>query len=110
MQTGRGSSNEYLGSPPFYAINRGKRSVVLDLKVEDDREALERLIATADVFLSNYRSVGGVRACLDLHAGNGALPCLSHAVLDRVASGCPRNLWQLHALSCKWRRECGATC
>ena len=55
MQTGRGSNNEYLGSPPFYAINRGKRSVVLDLKSADDLASLDRLIATADVFLSNYR-------------------------------------------------------
>jgi crotonobetainyl-CoA:carnitine CoA-transferase CaiB-like acyl-CoA transferase len=35
--------------------NRGKRSVALDLRTEGGREILERLLATADVFLTNFR-------------------------------------------------------
>lgn len=43
------------GSPPFDLDNRGKRSVALDLRTEEGRADLERLVAVADVFLSNQR-------------------------------------------------------
>lgn len=39
----------------FHAHNRGKRAIVLDLKKPQAREVLYRLVATADVFMSNMR-------------------------------------------------------
>jgi crotonobetainyl-CoA:carnitine CoA-transferase CaiB-like acyl-CoA transferase len=39
----------------FATFNRNKRSVVLDLRSEDGRDALRRLIARADVLVDNYR-------------------------------------------------------
>ena len=48
-------------SAVFANCNRGKRSVVLDLKVSDDRDALVRLLATADVLLCNWRPAVGER-------------------------------------------------
>jgi crotonobetainyl-CoA:carnitine CoA-transferase CaiB-like acyl-CoA transferase len=39
----------------FVNINRGKRSVVLDLRKDADKEALRALIATADVFIHSMR-------------------------------------------------------
>jgi crotonobetainyl-CoA:carnitine CoA-transferase CaiB-like acyl-CoA transferase len=38
----------------FLRMNRGKRSIVLDLKDGADRDVLERLIAKADVIVENY--------------------------------------------------------
>ncbi len=39
----------------FQSINRNKRSVVLDLKTEEGRDALLKLVAGADVLVENYR-------------------------------------------------------
>jgi crotonobetainyl-CoA:carnitine CoA-transferase CaiB-like acyl-CoA transferase len=39
----------------FLGVNRGKRSVVLDLKQARDREALHALVATADVLMHSIR-------------------------------------------------------
>jgi crotonobetainyl-CoA:carnitine CoA-transferase CaiB-like acyl-CoA transferase len=39
----------------FLAVNRGKRSVALDLARPDAQEALRRLAATADVVVENFR-------------------------------------------------------
>ena len=40
----------------FTNVNRGKRSVVLDLRAEADKAALTRLIQSADVFIHSMRS------------------------------------------------------
>jgi crotonobetainyl-CoA:carnitine CoA-transferase CaiB-like acyl-CoA transferase len=39
----------------FLSVNRGKRSICLDLKAEADREVLKRLVACADVVVENFR-------------------------------------------------------
>ena len=39
----------------FQSINRGKESIALDLKNDDDRAILEDLLGTADVVVENFR-------------------------------------------------------
>jgi CoA:oxalate CoA-transferase len=39
----------------FASINRGKRSIALDLRAPEDRETFERLLAKADVLIENFR-------------------------------------------------------
>jgi crotonobetainyl-CoA:carnitine CoA-transferase CaiB-like acyl-CoA transferase len=44
-----------LYSPHFQAYNRNKRSIACDLKQAADRELFDRLIASADVYIQNFR-------------------------------------------------------
>ena len=63
----------------FVAMNRNKRGIVLDAHSELGRELLRRLLAEADVFVTNYRHEALVRmglAYADLSATN---PRLVHA-------------------------------
>lgn len=58
---GVGDTLRYLGgssigvSPAFLSCNRGKQSLALDLKSADGMAIVEKLIANADVVISNYR-------------------------------------------------------
>src|SRR3954470_21205444 len=51
-------------SPSFNAVNRGKRSVVLNLKTREGVETVKALARSADVFVENYRP--GVMEALGL--------------------------------------------
>ena len=42
-------------APQYVAVNRGKRSVCIDLKTDVGAKVIQSLLATADVFLTNYR-------------------------------------------------------
>ena len=42
-------------SPAFNAVNRGKRSLVVNLKVPDGQHLLKRLAASSDILIENYR-------------------------------------------------------
>ncbi len=63
-------------SPAFFAMNRGKKSLTLNLKDDSGRELLERLLAEADVVIENFRPGVMARLGLDyerLHARNPRL-------------------------------------
>ncbi|MEV5898406.1 CoA transferase [Streptomyces sp. NPDC052127] len=49
-----GPDDDYI-SGGFASYNRGKKSVELDLTAQDDRQAFEELLTTADVLISNLR-------------------------------------------------------
>ena len=57
----------------FMAVNRNKRSLALDLKQPDGKSVLQRLIATADVLLTNIRPAAlarlgfGYEACQQIN-------------------------------------------
>jgi crotonobetainyl-CoA:carnitine CoA-transferase CaiB-like acyl-CoA transferase len=44
-----------MGTAFFPLFNRGKRSMVLDFANADDRETMDQLLASADVFVENFR-------------------------------------------------------
>lgn len=52
---GKPANNRGMGSCHM-TLNRGKRSIVLDLKADDDRETMRELLGTADLFIHNVRA------------------------------------------------------
>jgi crotonobetainyl-CoA:carnitine CoA-transferase CaiB-like acyl-CoA transferase len=74
-------------SGKFINFNRNKRSIVIDLKKKDGHAALLRLIARADVFVSNVRPEALARAGLD-HASLAKLnPRLIHCSILAFGRG-----------------------
>ncbi|HRD46623.1 MAG TPA: CoA transferase [Caulobacter sp.] len=51
--SGKGPSKEM--GPGYVAFNRNKRSIALDLKTEEARTVLRKLVETGDVFIHNMR-------------------------------------------------------
>ena len=52
----------------FASVNRNKRSVVLDLRTDEGRQALHRLLETADLLVHNYRPATAGRLGLETDA------------------------------------------
>lgn len=73
--------NEMAGNPTFDLDNRGKRAVVLDVGKPEGREALARLAATADVFITNVRPAALKRAGLDEETLRAANPRLVYTLV-----------------------------
>ena len=71
----------------FLQINRNKRSVALDLKTEDAKDVLRRLIPTVDVLVSNIRPAGMAR----LGFGYDTCKALNPRLIYAVATGFGQN-------------------
>ena len=65
--------------PGFIALNRGKRSIVLNLKQPEDLAVMRDLIADADVFMLNVRGKGAERLGLDYEAVAALNPAIIYA-------------------------------
>ena len=65
----------------FLTINRGKRSIVLDLKQQEGREAVLRLAQRADVLVTNIRPAAMARLGLGQEAVRAANPRLIYAAI-----------------------------
>jgi crotonobetainyl-CoA:carnitine CoA-transferase CaiB-like acyl-CoA transferase len=64
------------GNPVFELENRGKRSLVLDIGKPEGREALLRVLADTDIFITNLRPGALKRARLDYDSIKADLPRL----------------------------------
>lgn len=68
--------------PQFVAVNRGKRSVCLDMSTDLGKQAVHALLANADVFLTNYREDALERMGLGWQALHARYPRLIHASVN----------------------------
>jgi crotonobetainyl-CoA:carnitine CoA-transferase CaiB-like acyl-CoA transferase len=76
----------------FLAINRNKRSVALDLKVDGDRVLARELARRADVFVQNFKPGGLARFGLDYDAVSALNPSVIYASISGFGSGGGRDL------------------
>lgn len=79
---GKGEPGRF-GNPQFIALNRNKRDIGIDLGRADGRRIVERLVANADVVISNYRA--GVMAKLGFDYAHCQL--LNPAIIYCTISG-----------------------
>ena len=73
------STRHALGASAFLAVNRNKRSLVLDLKSAEHQAVLHRLVADADVLLENYRPGVAARLGADWETLSAINPQLIYA-------------------------------
>jgi hypothetical protein len=75
------------GAGFFSAFNRNKRSLAIDLKSQDEQEAMYRLVRTADVVIENF----GLPAFYRLNSARTASDPASRASRRGSASTMPRS-------------------
>ena len=76
----------------FIAINRNKRSVALDLKVDEDRVLAQELARRADVLVQNFKPGGLRRFGLDYDAVSALNPSVIYASISGFGSGGGKDL------------------
>jgi crotonobetainyl-CoA:carnitine CoA-transferase CaiB-like acyl-CoA transferase len=76
-----GDATRYINAGPtpelggvYVNVNRGKRSVVLDLRQDRDKDVLRQLIATADVFIHSMRGKAIAKLGFDYDAVKAIKP------------------------------------
>ena len=78
----RGDTSTY-----FLAINRGKRSVALDLRSEDDAGLARELARRADVLIENFKPGSLSKFGLDYESVSAANPGIVYASISGFGSG-----------------------
>jgi crotonobetainyl-CoA:carnitine CoA-transferase CaiB-like acyl-CoA transferase len=78
-----------LYSPHFQTYNRNKRSITIDPKNPDDLATLDQLVATADVFIQNFRPGVAGRLNVDAERLQAINPALVYASISGFGSEGP---------------------
>lgn len=107
--------NRYINPCLWLDVNRGKRSIVLDLRDPDGRDVAARLVADADVVLENFRA-GKLE---QLGFGYGSVSrsrpeviYVSTNAMDLLGPWAPRPGWEHNAQAAtgmQWARATGDT-
>jgi len=78
------------GGSAYVQINRGKRSLCLDVSLLAGREVLKRMLATADVFVTNVRLKSLQKIGLDYETLSHDFPRLIYAQLSAFGRAGPK--------------------
>jgi crotonobetainyl-CoA:carnitine CoA-transferase CaiB-like acyl-CoA transferase len=76
----------------YLAINRNKRSVVLDLRADSDRAAAVELGRRADIMVENFKPGGLVKFGLDYASVSAANPAIIYSSITGFGTGAGREL------------------
>ena len=88
--THRGRNPKYEGyGPSFRALNRNKKSVTIDLRHKKGGEILRKLLATADIFLENFRPPTRAKLGLDYEELAKLNPKLIHCSISGYGQSGP---------------------
>ncbi|MEP9362142.1 CaiB/BaiF CoA-transferase family protein [Nocardioides sp. CN2-186] len=85
--------------PFFAALNRGKRSVALDLKSDDGIAALTTLVSDADIFLEGFRPGTAARLGIGWEQLREVNPALIYVSISGFGQDGPYRLRPAHDLS-----------
>lgn len=75
----------------FLSVNRNKRSVALDLKSPEGREAAQRLIATADIVVESFGPGVAARLGIDYDSASALRPGVVYCSISGFGSKGPLN-------------------
>lgn len=78
-----------LYAPHFQTYNRNKRSITIDPKQPEDLAVLDQLVATADVFIQNFRPGVAARLNVDAARLQAINPALVYASISGFGSEGP---------------------
>ena len=92
-------------NPAFGQDNRGKRSVVLDLREPDARDRLEELLASADVFITNLRPDALDGLGLEPHTTVGRHPRLVYCSISGYGLRGPDRNRPAYDIGAFWARS-----
>jgi crotonobetainyl-CoA:carnitine CoA-transferase CaiB-like acyl-CoA transferase len=94
-----GDSMRTIGARYFEAVNRGKRSVALDLRAPDAMTIFEALVATADVVVDSFRPSTAKRLRVDAESLRPKHPRLICASLIGFPRGSAREAEPAHDIN-----------
>ena len=77
----------------YYSCNRGRRSIVLDLSLDDDREVVLSLVGKADVLMENFLPGAMDRLGLGEEVLRERNPRLVHGVVSGYGQDSSRRSW-----------------
>ncbi|NUT38883.1 MAG: CoA transferase [Thermoactinospora sp.] len=83
----RGQTSTY-----YLGVNRGKRSIALDLREEADLRAARELAGRADVMVENFKPGGLARFGLDYESVRAANPAIVYTSITGFGSGAGRHV------------------
>jgi len=98
-QPGRGDYTRETMSDMFAVVNRNKRSMTLDLKAEEGKAVVKRLVADADVVIEGYRPGVMKRLGLDYETLRAINPRIIYCSVTGYGQDGPYRDWAGHDIA-----------